>query len=180
MPDMASGREPTGRILLAEDHPVNQRVATAMLENLGFAVDVVADGAGAVRAAIRTPYRAILMDCQIPVLDGYQATAEIRRLQGASTSHPDHRGHRLRDPGRPRTLPGRRHGRLPRETAQPEGAGGRVGPLGAERIGPGRWHPSDGVASRRTPSTSTIPRGRCSTRGSSAGWSAWGMRRAKT
>jgi CheY-like chemotaxis protein/HPt (histidine-containing phosphotransfer) domain-containing protein len=85
---MASGREPSGLILLAEDQPVNQRVATAMLENLGFAVDVVADGAGAVRAAILTPYRAILMDCQIPVLDGYRATGEIRRLQGASGRTP--------------------------------------------------------------------------------------------
>jgi two-component system, sensor histidine kinase and response regulator len=86
--DIAAWQEPSGRILLAEDHPVNQRVATAMLENLGFLVDVVVDGAQAVRAATRTPYQAILMDCQIPVLDGYRATGEIRRLQGPSRRIP--------------------------------------------------------------------------------------------
>ena len=59
-----------------------------MLEHLGFDVDVVADGADAVKAATVTPYQAILMDCQIPVLDGYQATSEIRRLQGASRHTP--------------------------------------------------------------------------------------------
>jgi two-component system sensor histidine kinase/response regulator len=81
-------REPARRILLAEDNPVNQRVAVAMLEHLGFHVDVVADGAAAVKAATSTTYRAILMDCQLPVLDGYQATSEIRRLQRASPRTP--------------------------------------------------------------------------------------------
>jgi CheY-like chemotaxis protein len=68
----------SGHVLLAEDHPVNQRVATAMLENLGFSVDVVADGIEAVRAAARSRYRAILMDCQLPTLDGFEATSAIR------------------------------------------------------------------------------------------------------
>jgi two-component system, sensor histidine kinase and response regulator len=76
------------RILLVEDHPVSQRVATVMLENLGFHVDVAADGAHAVRAAISTPYHAVLMDCQIPVIDGYQATVAIRHLQGAARRTP--------------------------------------------------------------------------------------------
>jgi CheY-like chemotaxis protein/HPt (histidine-containing phosphotransfer) domain-containing protein len=71
-----------GRILVVEDDPVTQRMTLAMLEHLGFHVDVVADGAGAVKATAVTRYQAILMDCQMPVRDGYQATSEIRRLQG--------------------------------------------------------------------------------------------------
>jgi CheY-like chemotaxis protein/HPt (histidine-containing phosphotransfer) domain-containing protein len=59
-----------------------------MLEHLGFDVDVVADGAEAVKAATGTEYQAILMDCQMPDLDGYEATTEIRRLQGASPRVP--------------------------------------------------------------------------------------------
>lgn len=79
MPDLASpGLGSPGRVLLAEDQPVNQRVAMAMLGNLGYRVHVVADGARAVEAAALTSYRAILMDCQLPVLDGYQATEAIR------------------------------------------------------------------------------------------------------
>jgi two-component system sensor histidine kinase/response regulator len=77
-----------GRILLAEDHPLNQRVATAMLDNLGLDVDVVADGSEAVKAAMSTSYRAILMDCQLPILDGCEATREIRRLEGTSRRTP--------------------------------------------------------------------------------------------
>jgi two-component system sensor histidine kinase/response regulator len=71
----------SGRVLLAEDNTINQRVGVAMLEHLGFDVDVVADGREAVQAASRTHYRAILMDCQIPGLDGFQATGEIRGLE---------------------------------------------------------------------------------------------------
>ena len=84
MPDTGGAkgeRELTGPVLLVEDDLVSQRIGTAMLESLGFQVDVVADGARAVQAASRRAYRAILMDCQIPVLDGYQATGEIRRTE---------------------------------------------------------------------------------------------------
>lgn len=84
----SSGRGVPGQILVAEDNPVNQRVAAAMLENLGFHVDVVADGAQAVQAASATPYKAIFMDGQMPVLDGYEATSEIRRLQAGSHRTP--------------------------------------------------------------------------------------------
>jgi two-component system sensor histidine kinase/response regulator len=80
--------DPGGRILVAEDNPISQLVATAMLEHLGYKVDLAADGAEAVNAATLTQYDAILMDCQIPVLDGYDATREIRSLQNASTHTP--------------------------------------------------------------------------------------------
>jgi CheY-like chemotaxis protein/HPt (histidine-containing phosphotransfer) domain-containing protein len=84
----AAPKGSSDRILLAEDNPVNQRVTVAMLVNLGFCVDVVEDGVEAVSAAALVPYRAILMDCQIPVLNGYESTVEIRGREGASRSTP--------------------------------------------------------------------------------------------
>jgi CheY-like chemotaxis protein len=88
MHDPSPARGSPGLVLLAEDQPVNQRVAMAMLENLGYHVDVVADGAGAVEAAALTHYRAILMDCQLPVLDGHQATEAIRAREDPDRRTP--------------------------------------------------------------------------------------------
>ncbi|MBG6505263.1 response regulator [Pseudomonas aeruginosa] len=70
----AAGQE----ILLVEDNPVNQTVIEAMLRSLGYRVTLGADGIQAVRSAERQRYDAILMDCRLPVLDGYSATREIR------------------------------------------------------------------------------------------------------
>ncbi|MCU0634582.1 MAG: response regulator, partial [Gemmatimonadaceae bacterium] len=70
-----------GRALLAEDNPVNQEVAVAMLTRLGFAVDVAEDGAVAVERAQAQSYDVVLMDCQMPQLDGFEATAVIRQLE---------------------------------------------------------------------------------------------------
>ncbi|MCX5491690.1 ATP-binding protein [Pseudomonas aeruginosa] len=69
---------PRQEILLVEDNPVNQTVIEAMLRSLGYRVTLVADGIQAVRSAERQRYDAILMDCRLPVLDGYSATREIR------------------------------------------------------------------------------------------------------
>jgi CheY-like chemotaxis protein len=73
------------RILLAEDNHINQKVATHMLQNLGYQVDVAADGVEAVQLWSAGHYDLIFMDGQMPHMDGYQATEEIRsreRQQG--------------------------------------------------------------------------------------------------
>jgi signal transduction histidine kinase/ActR/RegA family two-component response regulator len=69
------------RILVAEDNPVNQRVALRILEAMGHQVDAASDGEEAVAAIERMEYDLVLMDCQMPRLDGYAATRAIRRLE---------------------------------------------------------------------------------------------------
>jgi PAS domain S-box-containing protein len=69
------------RVLLAEDHPVNQRVATAMLAKLGCSVVVVGDGRAAVEALSGGTFDVVVMDCQMPEMDGFQATEAIRALE---------------------------------------------------------------------------------------------------
>jgi signal transduction histidine kinase/GAF domain-containing protein len=68
------------RILLAEDNGINQKVAVMLLRKMGHEVDVVADGEQAVIAVGRDIYDLMLMDCQMPVMDGYAATRAIRQL----------------------------------------------------------------------------------------------------
>jgi CheY-like chemotaxis protein len=69
------------RVLVVDDNAVNQRVAMRMLQRLGFRIDVAANGLEAVRMVRQQPYDAVLMDCQMPEMDGYAATREIRRME---------------------------------------------------------------------------------------------------
>jgi CheY-like chemotaxis protein len=71
-------------VLLVEDNPVNQTVIEAMLRSLGFTVSVATDGAQAVRSAESLVFEAILMDCRLPIIDGYEATRQIRQLPGCT------------------------------------------------------------------------------------------------
>ncbi|NOT22104.1 MAG: response regulator [Nitrospiraceae bacterium] len=78
VPESAPSRVLGGRILLAEDNPVNREVATGMLELLGYQVDIAQDGCQALDLSSTGRYDLILMDCQMPVMDGFTASANIR------------------------------------------------------------------------------------------------------
>jgi signal transduction histidine kinase/CheY-like chemotaxis protein len=69
------------RVLVAEDNPVNQRLAIRMLEKFGCTVETAGDGAEAVDMCARLPFDLVFMDCQMPGMDGYDATAAIRRAE---------------------------------------------------------------------------------------------------
>ncbi len=79
----------SGNVLLVEDHPVNQKVARKLLERLGLAVDVADNGEVALDRLRQHAYAMILMDCQMPVLDGYSTTRRLREIES--------------DQGKPRT-----------------------------------------------------------------------------
>jgi CheY-like chemotaxis protein len=76
------------RLLVVDDQELNQVVMVALLERLGCLVDVAGSGEAAVAAVKATPYDLLFMDCQMPGMDGYQATAMIRHSEGSGSQVP--------------------------------------------------------------------------------------------
>jgi CheY-like chemotaxis protein len=81
----AAERQLRGHVLLVEDHPVNQQVARRLLERLGLKVETAGHGAEALDRIKQNRYDLVLMDCQMPVLDGYSATRRLREQEQRDT-----------------------------------------------------------------------------------------------
>ena len=84
--DLADQQEAKGHILVADDDAVNRKLARASLERLGYSVNLAANGREAIDAATAGGYDAILMDCEMPEVDGIEATREIRRIEQKCSS----------------------------------------------------------------------------------------------
>lgn len=87
-PGTPSATRSRPRLLVAEDDATNRMLAVAMLDKLGYDADAVADGAAALEALSRVVYGAVLMDCRMPRMDGFEATRELRGREGGAQRTP--------------------------------------------------------------------------------------------
>ena len=88
MKERSGPAQSSGRVLLVEDNKVNQLVGSKVLVNLGYTFTIANNGVEAVDAFRSGEYDAVLMDCQMPEMDGYEATAAIRRIEGTNGHIP--------------------------------------------------------------------------------------------